>query len=58
MTSSNEKRPKYIFCHECNRGGNGKDVDKCSCGWQQVDKSTLGCYLGEKMEELLHEKTV
>ena len=24
----------YVDCSECERGGNGSDKDKCSCGWQ------------------------
>jgi hypothetical protein len=39
-----------VYCHECTRGGNGNDKDKCSCGWQQKKKSSLGCYLGTKIE--------
>lgn len=34
------------LCHQCNRGGNGNDVDKCSCGWKQIEPSCLGCFLG------------
>lgn len=36
-----------VLCCECERGGNGNDVDKCSCGWQVKDMdSNLGCFLG------------
>lgn len=45
---------KYVFCHECNRGGNGIDPDKCSCGWQIKRKSTMGCYLGEPIVAAPH----
>lgn len=34
------------YCHECNRGGNGNDDDKCACGWKVTKQSTLGCFLG------------
>ena len=34
------------YCHECNRGGNGNDKDKCACGWKQYKKSSKGCFLG------------
>lgn len=36
----------FIYCHECNRGGNGNDEDKCSCGWKVTKPSNLGCFLG------------
>lgn len=39
-----------VFCHECERGGNGSDPDKCSCGWKVKKKSYLGCYTGTKIE--------
>ena len=35
-----------VYCHECNRGGNGNDKDKCACGWKQYEKSSKGCFLG------------
>lgn len=35
-----------IACSECTRGGNGKDKDKCSCGWQVKRWNKLGCMLG------------
>lgn len=41
---SNGKR--WTACCECNRGGNGNDPDKCSCGWKCVDWNGHGCYLG------------
>ena len=37
---------KWTSCHECNRGGNGNDKDKCSCGWRHTEENGLGCYLG------------
>lgn len=24
----------WVSCNECDRGGNGSDKDKCSCGWK------------------------
>jgi hypothetical protein len=42
---------QWIACYECNRGGNGKDLDKCACGWQIKEESTYGCYLGERIKE-------
>ena len=38
-----------IYCHECNRGGNGNDPDKCACGWRIKDKSVLGCFAGTQI---------
>jgi hypothetical protein len=39
---------KAIFtaCGSCNRGGNGNDKDKCSCGWQEYDITSKGCFCG------------
>jgi hypothetical protein len=36
----------YVDCAECNRGGNGFDVDKCACGWQVKKLDMSGCYCG------------
>lgn len=37
----------FTFCHACNRGGNGKDKDKCACGWQVKSKrNKAGCWIG------------
>jgi len=38
--------PAMVFCHQCNRGGNGNDKDMCSAGWRQIKPSQLGCCLG------------
>lgn len=38
---------RFVFCHECERGGNGTDPEKCSCGWQVTAPSLAYCYLGE-----------
>lgn len=35
----------HTDCTECERGHNGSDVDKCSCGWKQK-KPGLGCFIG------------
>lgn len=37
---------EIIYCHQCNRGGNGNDSDKCSCGWRCTEPTELGCFLG------------
>lgn len=39
----------WTACSECNRGGNGTDKDKCSCGWKVKRYNGLGCYAGKKM---------
>lgn len=44
FTDSNGAR--WTACSECNRGGNGNDVDKCACGWQCTEFNGLGCFLG------------
>lgn len=36
----------YVDCSECERGGNGSDKDKCSCGWRIKKGHKGGCFLG------------
>jgi hypothetical protein len=36
----------YVDCSECDRGGNGTAVDKCSCGWKVKRPKNGGCFLG------------
>ena len=36
----------YVDCSECERGGNGSDKDKCSCGWKVKRGNHTGCFLG------------
>jgi hypothetical protein len=43
-------RPTFTACGACNRGGNGNDPDKCSCGWQEYDVTSKGCFLGSAIE--------
>ena len=40
----------WVACCECNRGGNGKDKDKCSAGWQTKRWNHLGCFMGTLIE--------
>lgn len=57
-----EKKAKYskkdkqgrtiVDCSECERGGNGSDKDKCSCGWQTKRGRQGACYLGTLMKGL------
>ena len=37
----------WVACSECERGGNGSDKDKCSCGWKVKKFNGLGCFLGK-----------
>lgn len=37
----------FVDCSECERGGNGSDPDKCSCGWQVKKGNNGGCFLGQ-----------
>lgn len=41
-----------IDCSECERGGNGSDKDKCSCGWQITTGGHGACFLGTLIEGL------
>jgi len=36
----------YVDCSECERGGNGSDDDKCSCGARIKQKNKGGCFCG------------
>lgn len=36
----------FVDCAECERGGNGSDKDKCSCGWQVKKGKNGGCFSG------------
>lgn len=42
----------YVDCAECNRGGNGEDVDKCASGWQVKKGNKGGCFLGTLIDGL------
>ncbi len=42
----------YVDCSECNRGGNGQDVDKCSSGWKVKKGNNGGCFLGTLIDGL------
>ena len=43
------KENEITFCHECERGGNGNDQDKCSCGFERKKPTRFGCLLGKKI---------
>jgi hypothetical protein len=42
----------YVDCSECNRGGNGDVVDKCSCGSEIKKSKGLGCFLGDLLKTI------
>lgn len=37
---------RWTACCECNRGGRGNDLDKCSCGWKSTEWDYNGCFIG------------
>jgi hypothetical protein len=43
---------KYIDCSECDRGGNGKSDEKCSCGWRVKKGRKGGCFIGALIDGL------
>ena len=50
MHSFNDENGKrWTACCECNRGGNGNDKDKCSCGWQCTEWNQMGCFIGTEI---------
>jgi len=52
MKSFRDKKGRlWVACSECDRGGNGNDPDKCSCGWRVKRFNGSGCYLGTLIEE-------
>lgn len=42
---------RWVACSECERGGNGKDADKCSCGWKIKKFNGLGCFSGAEIKD-------
>ena len=41
----------WVACSECERGGNGKDLDKCSSGGTCKSYNQSGCFSGTLMEK-------
>lgn len=39
----------YVDCSECERGGNGADANKCSCGARIKKGYKGGCFSGKLM---------
>jgi len=46
----------WVACSECNRGGNGSDKDKCSCGGNCKRFKGTGCFNGEIIEKYKEEE--
>jgi hypothetical protein len=47
-----------VACSECERGGNGSDPNKCSCGWKVKKYNKMGCFAGTlmaKYQELMRK---
>lgn len=42
----------WVACSECERGGNGSDKDKCSCGGSCKRFNNSGCFSGELIKKL------
>ena len=42
---------RFTACCECNRGGNGKNKDKCACGWRVKRWNKAGCYMGTEIKD-------
>jgi hypothetical protein len=52
MNSFREEKGKlWVACSECERGGNGNDKDKCSCGWKVKRFNGSGCFDGTIIEK-------
>lgn len=41
----------WVACSECNRGGNGADPEKCSCGHRVKRFNGSGCFIGILMKK-------
>jgi hypothetical protein len=46
---------RWIACSECNRGGNGTEPDKCSCGGTCKRFNGMGCFSGELKDKYKEE---
>jgi hypothetical protein len=46
----------WVACCECTRGGNGKEADKCACGWKTKKWNHLGCFIGTLIKPLPTQK--
>jgi hypothetical protein len=39
----------WVACSECERGGNGKEEDKCARGWKVRRYNKRGCFSGREI---------
>jgi len=54
--SEKDNRGKVcVDCSECDRGGNGKDPDKCSAGWRHKKGRQGACFAGKLIDGLTIE---
>lgn len=44
-----------VDCSECERGGNGSSVRKCSCGWKVKKPLEGACFMGDLLPKF-HEE--
>ena len=51
FSGKDSKGKVYIDCSECERGGNGSDVDKCASGWKIKKGNKGSCFSGVLMSK-------
>ena len=51
FSGKDSKGKIYIDCSECERGGNGSDIDKCSAGWKFKKGGKGMCFIGTLMQK-------
>ncbi len=51
-SSKDSRGSVWVDCTECNRGVNGKDVDKCSAGHKHKIGGRGGCFIGKLIDGL------
>ncbi len=56
FSNRDDKGRLYVDCSECERGGNGSDIDKCASGWRTRKGRKGGCFSGTLMAGLEVEK--
>ena len=49
FSGKDSRGKEYIDCSECERGGNGSDVDKCSAGANHKKGGKGMCFIGTLM---------
>lgn len=51
-SQSDSRGSALVDCSECDRGGNGSDKDKCSCGWNIKKGKRGSCFSGTLIQGL------